>query len=177
MNKDIALYVLAGAVVLGGYLGYSADPVNVEVVGGNAGPEVYQDMIFYNKVNYHNDYASSSGISTALVGGNSGRVVSIGVTGATTTLPAVAEGRTVKVFTREAFATNHKVDSLEGDNITGTLIVNDAPVACAAEDQVNLVGSAESISDWVEFISDGTNWYILGSNFDLTGAATCTDPT
>jgi len=100
-------------------------------------------------------------------------------TGTTSVLPAVSNtGVTVRfnVSSSTIADTNFIVDSAEGDNIQGELIVNDAPVACNLVDQINFVNSAESPSDFVELLSDGTNWYIISSNGDASGGITCTDP-
>jgi hypothetical protein len=100
-------------------------------------------------------------------------------TGTTSVLPAVSNSGVKLRFNVSSSTiadTNFIVDSAEGDNIFGELIVNDAPVVCQLEDQINVVNSAESPSDWFELLSDGTNWYIIGSNGDAAGSITCTDP-
>lgn len=103
------------------------------------------------------------------------------VTGATAggiiTLPAAAAGLNYRVQIGGAFATNNVIiDSAEGDNIEGTLLVAGAVVDCAAEDQINFIADGENIGDYVEIRSDGTNW-LIGSSGALTSAKlTCTDP-
>jgi len=109
--------------------------------------------------------------------GQSGTIF-LTATGTTSVLPAATAGATLRfvIATSTITDTNFIVDSAEGDNINGTLIVNDAPVDCFGEDQINFVNSAESATDYVELLSDGTTWYIVSSNGDLAGSITCTDP-
>ena len=100
-------------------------------------------------------------------------------TGVTFTLPAVAtaEGVTYKFVTAGAFATsNHIIDSAEGDNIEGSLMVAGAIVDCDAEDQVNIVSTTENLGDFFDITSNGTNWFIGANVASTTGAFTCTDP-
>ena len=136
--------------------------------------------IFYGDLNGQKSATTTDGVASTIADHGSNHISFIKGTGATITLPAAAEGVTVRVVVAAAFATNAVVDSAEGDNIDGTLIVNDAPVACAGEDQINLVASAESPSDWVELTVADLNgtptWIITGSNGDLAGSLTCTDP-
>jgi hypothetical protein len=78
---------------------------------------------------------------------------------------------------KAAFATtNYVIDSAEGDNIEGTLIVAGAVVDCNAVDQIDFVNDGENLGDYVEIRSDGTKWFI-GDSGVLTGSKmTCTDP-
>jgi hypothetical protein len=55
-------------------------------------------------------------------------------------------------------------------------MVNDADVACAGEDFLNIVTDGEVVGDRVTVVSDGTSWYILDSDIDAAGKMTCTDP-
>lgn len=101
-----------------------------------------------------------------------------GTAGATSTLPAVSAGANVRFVVADNFATNNWViDSAEGDNISGTLMVAGAQVLCAAEDQINFIVDGELIGDYVELLSDGTNWYIIDSHISASTKGTCTDPT
>ena len=83
--------------------------------------------------------------------------------GVTVTLPAVSSGLNFRFVVANAFDTsNYVIDSAEGDNIDGNLIVNGAAVAASGEDQINFVASAESVGDWG-----------IGNS---AGAITATDP-
>ena len=96
--------------------------------------------------------------------------------GATITLPALKAGIHFKFIVGAAFATTDWIiDSAEGDNIEGLLIVNGAAVVASGEDQINFVNSAETVGDHVEFACDGTNWFVTGAG-NSAGSITATDP-
>ena len=96
--------------------------------------------------------------------------------GATVTLPALKSGINFKFIVGSAFATTDWIiDSKEGDNIEGLLIVNGASVAAAGEDQINFVNSAETVGDHVSLSCDGTNWFVSGAG-NAAGSITVTDP-
>ena len=98
-------------------------------------------------------------------------------TGTTATLPAATAGVKMKFVIAGAFdTTNFIIDSAEGDNIEGALIVAGAVVDCDAEDQINFVADGENLGDFVELISDGTSWYITQSGALTSAKLTCTDP-
>lgn len=113
-----------------------------------------------------------------LTGDQSRTIVFIGGVGATTTLPAVTNtGATFRISVQLAFGTNDAVVlSAEGDNINGSLFVNDAIVACSAEDKIKFIADGEAIGDFVDFLSDGTNWNIINSRGETAAKITCTDP-
>jgi len=96
--------------------------------------------------------------------------------GKTITLPALKSGVHFKFIVGSAFDTSDWViDSAEGDNIEGLLIVNGASVAASGEDQINFVNSAETVGDHVSLSCDGTNWYVSGAG-NSAGSITVTDP-
>ena len=71
--------------------------------------------------------------------------------GVTVTLPAVESGLNFRFVVANAFDTsNYIIDSAEGDNIDGILVVNGASVAASGEDQINFVASAESVGDFID---------------------------
>ena len=117
-------------------------------------------------------------VAVTLTAAQSGEVQLIKGTGATTTLPAVTNtGAIYEVQVLAAFATNNWVlASAEGDNINGTLFVNSAVVACSGEDKINFIADGEEIGDFVQVISDGTNWNIIRSRGETAAKITCTDP-
>lgn len=97
-------------------------------------------------------------------------------TGVIVTLPAVKSGVNFRFVVGAAFATsNFVIDSAEGDNINGILVVNGASVAASDEDQINFVASAESIGDFIDIWSDGSGWYVSGIG-NSAGSITATDP-
>ena len=96
--------------------------------------------------------------------------------GVTVTLQAVSSGLNFRFVVANAFDTsNYIIDSAEGDNIDGNLIVNGAAVAASGEDQINFVASAESVGDFIDIWSDGAKWYVWGIG-NSAGAITATDP-
>ena len=96
--------------------------------------------------------------------------------GKTITLPALKSGINFKFIVGSAFDTSDWViDSAEGDNIEGLLIVNGASVAASGEDQINFVNSAETVGDHVSLSCDGTNWFVSGAG-NSAGSITVTDP-
>ncbi len=123
--------------------------------------------------------ASATGSAQTLTAADNGKTLFLdSAAGATITLPALAVGMKLKFMVSTAFATtNWVIDSAEGDNISGTLIVNGATVAAAAEDQINFVASAESVGDWIELTADYDNsqWLVVGVA-GAAGGLTATDP-
>ena len=96
--------------------------------------------------------------------------------GVTVTLPAVESGLNFRFVVANAFDTsNYIIDSAEGDNIDGILVVNGASVAASGEDQINFVASAESVGDFIDIWSDGSKWYVWGIG-NSAGSITATDP-
>lgn len=97
-------------------------------------------------------------------------------TGVTVTLPAVKSGVNFRFVVGAAFATdNFIIDSAEGDNINGILVVNGASVSASGEDQINFVASAETVGDFIDIWSDGSGWYVSGIG-NSAGSITATDP-
>lgn len=97
--------------------------------------------------------------------------------GATIQLPALTEGVILNytMATSSATSTNIIIDSTEGDNISGSLVVDGTAVPCIEEDQLNFVFSAEAAGDFVQLKSDGTYWFVTGIG-EAAGSITCTDP-
>lgn len=107
----------------------------------------------------------------------SGSTIYASATGTTTTLPAAREGLVYRFVVGGALDTsNWVIDSAEGDNIEGSLIVAGAVVDCDAEDQLNFVIDGENLGDYVELRSNGSKWYITQSNVLTSAKLTCTDP-
>ena len=117
--------------------------------------------------------------TTTLQAKESGTNYFLSGTGTTIILPAVAASKGVNFkFTIKGASGigNWIIDSAEGDNIEGTLIVAGAVVDCNAVDQINFVVDGENIGDYVEVYSDGTQW-LIGDSGVLTGSKmTCSDP-
>jgi len=187
--KDLSVYVLAIVVAVFGFLNYTKDSVVVQVqdgeqvsLGAFSGTDIYNDVVFYESVKSKD---AVTAIATTTSGGNitlsandSGTIYTVSATGTTFTLPAVTHAGTFYRFVAGGAldTANVVIDSAEGDNIEGTLIVAGAVVDCDAEDQINFVVDGENIGDYVEVYSNGTNWLIGDSGVLTTAKMTCTDP-
>ena len=112
-----------------------------------------------------------------LVGADSGKVFILNATGGgTVTLPSLKSGSNFKfIIGATEPTTNWIVDSAEGDNIDGILVVNGASVAAVEEDQINFVASTAVAGDYIELECDGSNWFVNGVG-RAAGAITATDP-
>lgn len=92
------------------------------------------------------------------------------------TLPAVTTtGFKVRIQCAFAITTSSAVISAEGDNITGTLVVNGATVLAEVEDQINFILNLAEVGDYVDLVSDGTQWIVNGIG-GAAGSITATDP-
>ena len=116
-------------------------------------------------------------VATTLTAADSGKIFLLSAAaGKVVTLPALQSGLNFKFVTALAFATdNWVIDSAEGDNIEGIIVVDGASVPAVAEDQINFVATAESLGDFVEFNCNGSKWYVSGVGA-LAGSITATDP-
>lgn len=114
-------------------------------------------------------------VATTLTAADSGKVFILGAAiGAAITLPGVAmAGFKAKFITGLAFATTDWTIVAATNVIQGSVIVNSTHVAGSNENTISFVASAESLGDWVEIVSDGTNWYVNGSGV-TTGSITLT---
>ena len=87
------------------------------------------------------------------------------VGGFTSTLPAVAAGLRFRFIVKTAPTTAYIITTNGGSNLLyGHMLerAGTAGVAGAAQDTFNFVANNAIIGDWVEFYSDGTNWYYHG---------------
>lgn len=83
--------------------------------------------------------------------------------GAQITLPAVSKkGFKAKFTIGSAFATTNWTIKSATNVIQGSADVNSTLVPGANENTISFVASAETIGDYVELYSDGTNFYAYG---------------
>jgi len=85
--------------------------------------------------------------------------------GFTSTLPAPVAGLKFKFIVKTAPTTAYIITTNAGANILYGMMLEragTAGVAGAARDTFNFVANQAIIGDWVEFESDGTNWYYHG---------------
>ena len=94
------------------------------------------------------------------------------------TLPAAASGLKYRFIVGAApsGASYTIVTDSNATVIQGAVVVNGASVLGANEDTITFADGAAVVGDWVEVISDGTNWYVSGigsaaSSITLTDAA------
>lgn len=191
MSDKLGFLAVAAAIVVVGLLQLTQDPVNVEVVsedgkvqvvdravGGTIGSDIYQDVSFQGATAVTKWTVNDQpGTDYVLQGFEAGATVFATSAAATTTLPAAKAGLEFTFVVDEAIgAGNWVIDSAEGDNIYGTLSVNNADVPCSAEDQLNFVTDGETVGDFVTLVSNGTSWFITGSDVETAAKLTCTDP-
>ena len=112
-----------------------------------------------------------------LTAAESGKVIFLNATGGgTVTLPSVKAGTYFKfIIGATEPTTNWIIDSAEGDNIDGILVVHGASVSAIEEDQINFVASTALAGDFIELECDGTNWFVNGVG-SASGSITATDP-
>mgnify|MGYP003467646276 CR=1 FL=1 len=106
----------------------------------------------------------------------SGKTIYLNTTGASSTLPAVASsaGVVFRFVVGSALTGNATINSAEGDNIEGTLIVAGAVVDCDATDTITVVADGENLGDFVEIRSNGSKWFIGASGALTASKMTCT---
>ena len=99
----------------------------------------------------------------------------VGTAGVDMTLPAPTAGCDITFVMTTAFATTNITILTAGgtDIIHGTLDVNAADVDCSSEDRVSFGASAEIVGDYFTLTSNGTSWYIVGSQGSAAGGITC----
>ena len=104
--------------------------------------------------------------AVTLTAEDSGKVLILKASaGAQITLPAVATsaGLRFKFIVGQLFATTDWTVKALSNVIEGSVLVNGAHVAGVDENTISFVASAESVGDFAELVSDGTNWYVNGS--------------
>jgi hypothetical protein len=102
--------------------------------------------------------------ATTLTSSDSGSLIVLNASaGKVVTLPSVAEkGFNIKVVVGAAFATTNFTVVAPTAKIQGGAIVNSVLVPAADENTISFVASAETIGDYVNIVSDGTNFYVDG---------------
>ncbi len=106
----------------------------------------------------------------------SGTTFYVNTTGSTTTLPSVstATGTVYKFVIASAIETNDfTINSAEGDNIEGSMIVAGAVVDCDANDKIKFIVDGENLGDFVQLRSNGQKWFVTESNALTSGKLTC----
>lgn len=95
--------------------------------------------------------------------GDTGKVFILSAAaGAAVSLPAPKAGLNFKFITGSAFATTAWTIVCPSAIGQGGAIVNSTFVPAANETTITLSASAETVGDYLDIISDGTNYYISG---------------
>lgn len=171
--------VIAGAVLIMGVGQDGRDGMDgTPGVGAFPGNDIYQDVNIQGDLNYQYDILSISSTSASIPASLSGATIAVeAASGTTMVLPPIQEGLNYRFVIATAFDTaNVIVDSAEGDNIDGTLIVAGAVVDCRGEDQLNFVNDGEAVGDYVEVAALSGQWVIVDSGVLTSAKLTCTDP-
>jgi glycerol kinase len=101
---------------------------------------------------------------------DSGKTIKVSGTGGTVTLPAPTEGFNIKFVTTGGLTSaNTVIAGGTADVMEGSIIVAGAVVDVDAADQLNFVHTADNLGDFVEIISDGSNYYVSGNALNSGG--------
>ncbi len=101
---------------------------------------------------------------------DSGKTIKVSGTGGTVTLPAPTEGFNIRFVTTGGLTTaNTVIAGGTADVMEGSIIVAGAVVDVDAADQLNFVHTADNLGDFVEIISDGSNYYVSGNALNSGG--------
>ena len=107
---------------------------------------------------------------------DSGKVLSLkNATGVRIDLPTPTKGFKLKVLVGLAFATSNFTVVAQSNIIQGGATVNGAFVPAEDENTISFVATAEKVGDFIELVSDGTNYFVSG-NASGAGAITFTAP-
>jgi len=103
-------------------------------------------------------------VATTLTNSDSGKVFTLSASaGKAITLPSVAvDGWNAKFVIGAVFATTNFTVVAPTAIIQGGAIVNSVFVPASNETTISFVATAETIGDYVNIVSDGTNYYIDG---------------
>jgi hypothetical protein len=103
--------------------------------------------------------------ATTLTTAQSGSLVALtGTTGYAVTLPAASAlaGCNYRFVVQDLFGTTDWVITSPAANMYGTVDELSTVQTVAGATTINLELAADTIGDWIEVVSDGTNWYVSG---------------
>lgn len=112
---------------------------------------------------FNHELVTATNIITAFENGKTYYLNAAG--GFTSTLPAPFKGAAFRFVVKTAPTTAYIIVTTSGANLMYGMMLEragGAGVAGAARDTFNFVANQAIIGDWVEFFSDGTNWYYRG---------------
>lgn len=155
-------------------MGYVLEENNL---GAISGTRVTADMHFMGENKMRNKVNRGLIASTTLTIMDASTIYSLASsTGFNITLPAVglSKGVSFKFVIGAAFATaDYTINTREGDNLEGSVIVAGAVVDCNAADVLTFVNDGENIGDFVEVFSDGVKWFVGQSGALTASKLTC----
>lgn len=114
--------------------------------------------------------------TTTLTKADSGKTIMLAAAaGFAINLPAPQAGLKFRFVVGLAFATTNFTVVAPSNVIQGGADVNSTFVPAANENTISFVASAETLGDYIELVSDGTNYYANGVG-TAAGAITFTAP-
>jgi len=106
------------------------------------------------------------GVSATLGHGDSGRIFLLKSTTANTvTLPSASAGLRYKFIVTDSTAASTIV--ADSAILKGAVVADDDTDSMAGT--TITVTTDTTVGDWLEIVSDGTNWYVSGHTTDATG--------
>lgn len=123
-----------------------------------------------------NVHTQTLAAATTLTAADNGKTLILdGTAGAAVSLPALADGLNFSFIIGSTFITTDWTIVSSTNVIQGAVDVNSTLVLGENENTISFVASAETVGDWVDVLSDGTNWYLRGVGQAL-GGITLTAP-
>jgi len=114
--------------------------------------------------NLARDVVSLSAAATLTTAQSGSLIALTGIVGYAVTLPAASAlaGCNYRFVVQDLFATTDWVITSPAANMYGMVDELSTIQAVAGATTINLELGADTIGDWIEVISDGTNWYVSG---------------
>lgn len=102
--------------------------------------------------------------ATTLTAAQSGSIVALtGIVGFAVTLPSPAAGLNYLFVVQDLFGTTDWVITSAAADMYGTVMELSTAQLVAGATTINLELATDTIGDWIELFSDGTNWYVRGA--------------
>jgi len=170
--KNILLFV---AVLLASVSVNAADSLAGDITQQGNQSYLHKNITAQQLATMIRDYEDTTAVNT-LTYAECGKTIWLNsATEFATTLPAVTDlgGCKFKFIVKAApVGTAYTIVTDSGSNlIDGIVVVNGASISCVDEDTITFTASAAISGDWVEVVTDGTNWYVEGTANAATGIA------
>jgi hypothetical protein len=153
----------------------AADSLSGDITSQGNQSYVHKSITAQQLATMIRDYEDTTAVNT-LIYTECGKTIWLNsATEFATTLPAVTDlgGCKFKFIVKAApVGTAYTIVTNGGSNlIDGIVVVNGASVSCVDEDTLTFTASAAISGDWVEVVTDGTNWYVEGTGNAATAIA------